>query len=181
MAQLGTCHPCGSDCKLIYTRVVRFAVVTAMHSELTTNDGKIVAWTPIGPVAGGSCGQFQQKIVVESILTATTAHITIFDAAGHSKAVHAQHLCRTMVVAACKLPGRDEEAALKAVAEMPKGVLEAHTAAHLQNVEESTCWNAEGTAPNQNPLWNIESTAPGRRRSCGTQRVPLQVRMSSGM
>jgi hypothetical protein len=65
-----------------------------------------------------------------------------------------------VVVAACKLSGRDEETALKALAEMPEGVLETHTAAHLQNGEESTWWNAEGTAPDQHALWNAEGTAP---------------------
>ena len=43
---------------------------------------------------------------------------------------------------------------------MPEGVLETHTAAHLQNGEESTWWNAEGTAPDQHALWNAEGTAP---------------------
>ena len=59
-----------------------------------------------------------------------------------------------MVVAACKLSGRDEEleAALKALADMPEGVLETHTATHLQNGEESAWWNAEGTAPGQHAL-----------------------------
>ena len=66
---------------------------------------------------------------------------------------------------------------------MPAGVRETHTVAHLQNGEESTwwnaegtargqqqchvakeeeLWNAEGTAPNQNPLWNAEGTAPNQ-------------------
>ena len=47
----------------IDTRDVRFqiAVVTAMYSELTKNEGKIVAWTLIGPVAGRSSGQFIQS------------------------------------------------------------------------------------------------------------------------
>ena len=114
-------------------------MVTAMHSELTTHDGEIVAWTPIGPVAGERCGQFLQKLGLEkeSILTATTAHTAVFAAAGHSKAAQAQQFCRVMVVAACKLSGRDEKAALKALglAEMPEGVLETHTAAHLKNSE----------------------------------------------
>ena len=70
-------------------------MVTAMYSELTKNDGKIVAWTPIGPATGRSSGQFLQKLSFkkESILTATTAraHTAVFDAAGHSKAAQAQH------------------------------------------------------------------------------------------
>ena len=134
-------------------------MVTAMHSELTTNDGEIVAWTPIGPVAGERCGQFLQKLGLEkeSILTAATAHTTVFAAA------QAQPFnCRVMVVAACKLSGRDEEAALKALAEMHEGVLETHTAAHLKNGEESTWWNAEGTTPGQHALWNAEGAAPGQ-------------------
>ena len=96
-----------------------------MHSELTTHDGEIVAWTPIGPVAGGRCWQFLQKLGLEkqSILTATTAHTAVFAAAGHSKAAQVLHFSRVMVAAACKLSGRDEEAALKALAEMPEGVL----------------------------------------------------------
>ena len=133
-----------------------------MHLELTKHDGEIVAWTPIGPVAGGRCGQFLHKLGLEkeSVLTAATAHTAVFAAAGHSNAAQAQHFCRVMVAAACKLSGRDEEAALKALAEMPEGVLETHTAAHLQNGEESTWWNAEGTAPDQHALWNAEGTAP---------------------
>ena len=105
-----------------------------MHSELTTHDGEIAAWTPIGPVAGGRCGQFLQKLGLEkeSILTATTAHTAVFAAARHGNAAQAQHFCRIMVAATCKLSGRDEEAALKALAEMPEGVLETHTAAHLK-------------------------------------------------
>ena len=51
-----------------------------------------------------------------------------------------------MVAAACKLSGRDDEAALKALAEMPAAVLETHTAAHLKNGEQACQWNAEGTA-----------------------------------
>ena len=87
---------------------------------------------------GRRCGQFLQKLGLEkeSILTATTTHTTAFAAAGHSKAAQAQHFCQVMVVAACKLSGRDEETALKALAKMPEGVLETHTAAHLKNSEE---------------------------------------------
>ena len=67
-----------------------------------------------------------------------------------------------MLVAVCKLSGSGEEAALKALAAIPEGVLENHTASHLRKGEESTLWNAEGTAPGQNPLWNAEGTAPNQ-------------------
>ena len=87
-------------------------------------------------------------------------HTTVFAAAGNSEAAQAQHFCRVVVVAACKLSGRDEEAALKALAEMPEGVLETHTAAHLKNGEESTWWNAEGATPDQHALWNAEGATP---------------------
>ena len=130
-----------------------------MHSELTKNVGKIVAWTLIGPVAGGRCGQFLQKLGLEQegILTATTAHTTVFAAAGHSKPVQAQHSCRPMVVAACKLSGTDEETALKALAEMHGGVLVTHTLVTQQHTCEMV-----------------------RNQHDGTQRAPLLVRMPSG-
>ena len=51
---------------------------------------------------------------------------------------------------------------MKALAAMPEAVLETHIAAHLQNGEESTWWNAEGTARGQNALWNAEDIAPGQ-------------------
>ena len=73
-----------------------------------------------------------------------------------------------MVVAACKLSGRDEEAASKALAAMHEGVLETHTAAH-----QSCKMVRNQHGETQRALLLV-------RMHSGTQRAPLLVRMQSG-